>query len=101
MKTQTSTSTCSEQKDQISQGEKRVAAEIIPNHFPYIKLLKIEYVRMHRGIGEVLHVNELSSHAISMCSLSEEHQSLAGIKMILLKLHSPSRCSTHPRLPLH
>ena len=32
------------------------------------------------------HVNESSRHANSICSLSEEHQSLAGIKMRLLKL---------------
>lgn len=35
------------------------------------------------------HVNESSRHANSICSLSEEHQSLAGIKMRLLKLQQP------------
>lgn len=44
--------TCSD-RVQVSQGEK-IATDIIPNQFLYIKLLKMEYVRMHRGIGEVL-----------------------------------------------
>lgn len=35
------------------------------------------------------HVNESSRHANSICSLSEEHQSLAGIKMRLLKFQQP------------
>lgn len=35
------------------------------------------------------HVNESSRHANSICSLSEEHQSLAGIKMRLLMLQQP------------
>lgn len=46
--------TCWEHRVQISRGEGRAATDITPNQFLYIKLLKMEYVRMHRGIGEVL-----------------------------------------------
>lgn len=34
--------------------KKRTAADITLNQFLNIKLLKMEYVGMHRGIGEVL-----------------------------------------------
>lgn len=45
------------------------------------------------------HVNESSRHANSICSLSEEHQSLAGIKMRLLKLQQPVLLHNSPFAP--
>lgn len=45
------------------------------------------------------HVNESSRHANSICSLSEEHQSLAGIKMRLLKFQQPFLVRTTTRTP--
>ena len=44
-------------------------------------------------------VNESSRHANSICSLSEEHQSLAGIKMRLLKLQPPPPPTVRASVP--
>lgn len=46
------------------------------------------------------HVNESSRHANSICSVSEEHQSLAGIKMRLFKLQQPVSLHHSPFTPV-
>lgn len=57
MKTQMRTLTCMTEQSSNQprrKKKKRTAANITLNQFLNIKLLKMEYVGMHRGIGEVL-----------------------------------------------
>lgn len=88
-------------KSVAEEKKKKAATDITANQSLNIKLLKMEKWNMFECTGVLVkprkgHVNESSGHANSICSLSEEHQSLAGIKMRLFKLQQPFSCCTAP-----
>ncbi len=97
MKTQMSTSTCSEHGVQISQGEKKNCHRHYTKSIPLHKTIKNGICSNAQGHWwSAAKAMLMSHHANSICSLSEEHQSLAGIKMRLFKLQQPLMLHVSP-----